>query len=65
MRRLRASSRMAKIPAIVMTSSRSQAEHDEIMRLGASAFFHKPMSYGEYMGIGTLLGSFLSGAKKS
>src|ERR1700722_5182983 len=36
LRRLRASSRMAQVPVIVMTSSRSQPERDEIMRLGAS-----------------------------
>jgi CheY-like chemotaxis protein len=32
---------------------------DEIMRLGASAFFHKPISYSEFMDIGNLLRSFL------
>lgn len=59
LRSLRVSSRMAKVPAIVMTSSRSRLERDEIMRLGASAFFHKPISYSEFMDIGKLLRSFL------
>lgn len=63
LRRLRASQRMAQVPAIVMTSSRSQMERDEIMRLGASAFFHKPISYSEFMDIGKLMRSFLPGAK--
>ena len=63
LRRLRASQRMAQVPAIVMTSSRSQPERDEIMRLGASAFFHKPISYSEFMDIGKLMRSFLPGAK--
>jgi CheY-like chemotaxis protein len=65
LRHLRASRRMAQIPAIVMTSSRSQPEHDAIMRLGASAFFHKPISYSEFMDIGKLMRSFLPGAKTS
>lgn len=60
---LRTSRRMAAVPAIVMTSSRSQPERDEIMRLGASAFFHKPISYSEFMDIGKLMRSFLPGAK--
>jgi chemotaxis family two-component system response regulator Rcp1 len=59
LRRLRASRRMAQVPAIVMTSSRSQLERDEIMRLGASAFFHKPISYSEFMDIGKLMRSLL------
>ena len=63
LRSLRASSRMAQVPAIVMTSSRSQPERDEIMRLGASAFFHKPISYSEFMDIGKLMRSFLPDAK--
>jgi chemotaxis family two-component system response regulator Rcp1 len=63
LRCLRASSRMAEIPAIVMTSSRSQLERDEIMRLGASAFFHKPISYSEFMDIGKLMRSLLPDAK--
>jgi CheY-like chemotaxis protein len=65
LRCLRASNRMAQVPAIVMTSSRSQPERDEIMRLGASAFFHKPISYSEFMDIGKLMRSFLSDAKTS
>ena len=65
LRCLRASSRMAQVPAIVMTSSRSQLERDEIMRLGASAFFHKPISYSEFMDIGKLMRSFLPEAKTS
>ncbi len=59
LRRLRASSRMAQVPVIVMTSSRSQMERDEIMLLGASAFFHKPISYSEFMDIGALMRSLL------
>jgi CheY-like chemotaxis protein len=65
LQRLRTSQRMAKVPAIVMTSSRSQLERDEIMRLGASAFFHKPISYGEFMDIGKLLRFYLPAAKPS
>jgi len=65
LRCLRKSARLAGVPAIVMTSSKSQHERDEAMRLGASAFFHKPLTYSEFMGIGRLLGSFLPGVKKS
>jgi CheY-like chemotaxis protein len=65
LRCLRASSRMAQVPAIVMTSSRSQLERDEIMRLGASAFFHKPISYSEFMDIGKLMRTFLPEVKTS
>jgi CheY-like chemotaxis protein len=60
---LRKSRRMAGIPAIVMTSSKSQNEREEIMRLGASAYFHKPINYGDFMDIGKLLNTFLPGGK--
>jgi CheY-like chemotaxis protein len=59
LRCLRNSRRMAQVPAIVMTSSGSQLERDEIMRLGATAFFHKPIGYSEFMDIGKLMRSFL------
>jgi CheY-like chemotaxis protein len=59
LRHVRRSRRMASVPVIVMTSSRSQPERDEIMRLGASAFFHKPISYDEFMTIGALMRSLL------
>jgi len=59
LRHLRRSQRLAAIPAIVMTSSRSQTEREEIMRLGASAYFHKPITYGEFMDIGNVLRCFL------
>jgi len=57
--RLRSSQRMSAVPAIVMTSSRSQNERDAIMRLGASAFFHKPITFNEFMEIGALMRSLL------
>lgn len=59
LRRMRQSKRMSKVPAIVMTSSRSQNEREDIIRLGASAYFHKPISYGDFMEIGNLLRCYL------
>jgi len=59
LRHLRKSKRLSAIPAIVMTSSKSQNEREEIIRLGASAYFHKPISYGDFMEIGILMRSFL------
>lgn len=63
LRHLRRSQRLAAIPAIVMTSSKSPTEREAIMRLGASAYFHKPISYSEFMDIGKVLGCFLPGGK--
>lgn len=63
LRRLRSSRRLARIPAIVTTSSNSQHERDGMMRLGATAFFHKPLSYSEFMDIDKLMRSLLPGAK--
>jgi CheY-like chemotaxis protein len=58
---LRKSKKLADVPAIVMTSSKSKDEREEILRLGASAYFHKPINYGEFMNIGELMSSFLKG----
>ena len=59
LRYLRGSRRLARVPVIVTTSSESQIDRDEIMRLGANAFFHKPISYIDFMCIGGLMSSFL------
>ena len=40
LRQLRQSKRLAGIPAIIMTSSRSQNDREDVIRLGASAYFH-------------------------
>jgi CheY-like chemotaxis protein len=59
LRQLRQSKRMSGIPAIIMTSSKSQNEREDIIRLGASAYFHKPISYSDFMEIGNLLRCYL------
>lgn len=58
LRHLRTSETFRDLPVVVITSSDSPADRREAARLGAD-YFRKPVSYDEFIGIGTFLRQFL------
>ena len=58
LRAIRANEKFKDIPVIVVTSSDSPSDRNEVAKLGAS-YFRKPVTYPEFLKIGTFLRSFL------
>ena len=52
---LRRTSVCRDIPVLIVTSSDSSKERDELMRLGVARYFRKPPSYDEFMKLGSVL----------
>jgi CheY-like chemotaxis protein len=50
---------LAKVPALVLTSSDSSEDREQAMRLGASAFLCKPCTLDEYLAIGKVIASLV------
>ena len=59
LRTLRANENFKDLPVLVVTSSTSPADRAEAARLGAQ-YFSKPISYQEFLKIGSFLRRFLS-----
>ncbi len=49
------------IPVIVITSSNSPADREDVFKLGASSYFRKPSDLNEFMKIGAVVRQTLSG----
>jgi DNA-binding response OmpR family regulator len=58
LRRVRASHKCANIPVLMITSSDSQGDRSEAAKLGAR-YFRKPITYDEFVKIGSFLRQFL------
>jgi len=65
LKRIRSSFRMGRIPVIVMSSSESPADRERLMKLGATDFFRKSASLGDFMKLGPLLRTFCGGTQGS
>jgi CheY-like chemotaxis protein len=65
LKRIRSSFRMGRIPVIVMSSSESLADRERLMKLGATDFFRKSASLGDFMKLGPLLRTFCGGTQGS
>jgi len=52
LRRLRASARCATVPVLVVTSSDSSDDREQMKKLGANGYFRKPSELSEYMKLG-------------
>lgn len=61
--RLRRSAKMAGAPVIIVTSSDSPADREELARLGANDYFCKPSTYEEYMKLGEVVRRHLGGER--
>jgi chemotaxis family two-component system response regulator Rcp1 len=60
LRHLRENERCKDIPVIIMTSSESSHDRAEMKRLGADAYFHKPLTYDDFLQIGDLIKTLLA-----
>jgi DNA-binding response OmpR family regulator len=58
LRKIRASQKFRTIPVLVITSSDSPADRRGASELGA-AYFRKPVTYDEFVGIGKVLREFI------
>jgi DNA-binding response OmpR family regulator len=52
LRRLRASARCANVPVLVVTSSDSSDDREQMNKLGANGYFRKPSELSEFMKLG-------------
>jgi chemotaxis family two-component system response regulator Rcp1 len=60
MRRLRASARCNNALVLIVTSSDSQRDRDEMDALGANGYFRKPSEFLEFMKLGPLVQDLLT-----
>ncbi|MCC6861010.1 MAG: response regulator [Bryobacterales bacterium] len=61
-RHLRGSRRCACTPIVVVTSSDSERDRQEMARLGVNAYFRKPSDYASYLQLGSLVKTLLAAA---
>lgn len=57
---LRDSDHCRQMPVIVMTSSAASADREKSSSLAASAYFHKPSSYQEFLALGDVIKALLA-----
>jgi two-component system, chemotaxis family, response regulator Rcp1 len=60
LRRLRASARCKNALVLVVTSSDSQRDREEMHALGANGYFRKPSEFSEFMRLGEIVRDLLS-----
>jgi CheY-like chemotaxis protein len=63
LRRLRASTRCRDALVLVVTSSDSQRDREEMDAFGANGYFRKPSDFSEFMKLGPLVRDLLDGRK--
>ena len=59
LRQIRAGVRCASTRVVVVTSSNSARDREEMRRLGADEYFRKPSEYAEFMKLGPLIRTLL------
>ena len=59
LRRLRASSRCKNALVLVVTSSNSSRDREEMDALGANGYFRKPSEFSEFMALGRIVRDLL------
>lgn len=60
LRRLRASRRCARALVLIVTSSDSQRDRDEMDALGADGYFRKPSEFAKFMELGQIVRELLA-----
>jgi len=60
-RQMRQTRRCANVPILVVTSSDSERDRDEMAKLGVQAYFRKPSEYASFMKLGDLVKRLLEG----
>ncbi len=59
--RVRGSHRCGNVPVIILTSSDSPKDREQVARLGATRYFRKPSRLAEFMRLGDLVREVLDG----
>lgn len=65
LRKLRASSRCKDALVLVVTSSDSSRDREEMDALGANGYFRKPSEFSEFMALGEIVRDLLMSKKRS
>ncbi len=65
LRRLRASRRCSRALVLIVTSSDSQGDREEMAALGANGYFRKPSDFAEFMTLGHLVRELLDRPDRS
>ena len=61
LRKLRASSRCKNALVLIVTSSDSSRDREEMDALGANGYFRKPSDFSEFMALGQMVRDLLEG----
>jgi chemotaxis family two-component system response regulator Rcp1 len=56
---IRRSSRFPTLPVVIVTSSQASSDLAQTKKLGATAYFHKPIHFEEFMNLGALVRNLL------
>ncbi len=64
-RQMRRTRPCANIPVLVVTSSNSERDREEMRQLNVSAYFRKPSEYASFMKLGELVKELLEEKPKS
>jgi DNA-binding response OmpR family regulator len=57
---IRKSRRCSQVPVMIITSSSSPRDEEEMMRLGATCYFHKPSRLSEFLNLGAVVSDLLN-----
>jgi CheY-like chemotaxis protein len=57
--RIRRSARCPTMPVVIVTSSQAPSDLAQTKQLGATAYFHKPVSFDEFMKLGAVVRNLL------
>lgn len=60
LRHLRASTRCGRSPVLVVTSSSSERDQEEMTTLGARGYFRKPSEFADFMKLGRIVQNLLT-----
>src|SRR6185295_3453176 len=57
---IRKSRRCSQVPVMIITSSSSPRDEEEMMRLGATCYFQKPSRLSEFLNLGAVVSDLLN-----
>jgi DNA-binding response OmpR family regulator len=60
LKQIRKSRRCSQVPVMIITSSSSPRDQEEMMRLGATYYFHKPSRLAEFINLGAVVSDLLN-----
>ena len=60
LKQIRNSRRCSQVPVMIITSSSSPRDQEEMLRLGATYYFHKPSRLAEFINLGAVVSDLLN-----